>query len=232
LGRGASAVVMSDILEREKKQLRGSAGAARAAAAKAAPEAPAQLAERLLEAEVIPERAAVSGYWPMGSELDLRPLLKKLHERGNRLCLPVVVRSGARLMFRLWQPGDELEPAGFGTQVPAESQPDVIPNVLLVPLLAFDREGFRLGYGGGFYDRTLAHWREKRDILAIGVAFAGQEMSAVPRGKHDEPLDLIATEEEIIRPEPPARPAADETPPDDPPEGSPDDSPDGGNQAG
>ena len=204
---------MSDILEREKKQLRSSASAARAAAAKAVPDAPVQLADRLLAADVIPGRAAVSGYWPMGSELDLRPLLKKLHERGNRLCLPVVVRSGARLSFRLWQPGDELEPAGFGTQVPAESQPDVIPNVLLVPLLAFDREGYRLGYGGGFYDRTLAHWREKRDILAIGIAFAGQEMSAVPRGKHDQALDLIATEEEIIRPEPSGQPAQEETPP-------------------
>lgn len=192
---------MSDILEREKKQLRSSASAARAAAYKAVPDAPRQLAERLCDAEAIPKQAAVSGYWPMGSELDTRPLLQMLHERGHRLCLPVVVRSGARLVFRLWQPGDELEPAGFGTQVPAESQPDVIPNVLLVPLLAFDREGYRLGYGGGFYDRTLSHWREKRNILAIGLAFAGQEMSAVPRGKHDQPLDMIVTEDEVIAPE-------------------------------
>lgn len=205
---------MSEILEREKKQLRSSASAARAMAAKAEPEAPKQLADRLLAAEVIPQRAAVSGYWPMGSELDLRPLLKKLHERGQRLCLPVVVRPGAALVFRLWQPGDELEPAGYGTQVPHESQPDVIPNVLLVPLLAFDREGYRLGYGGGFYDRTLARWREKRELLAIGIAYAGQEMSAVPHGKHDQPLDLIATEEEIIRPEPP-RHAAEGVPPPD-----------------
>lgn len=210
---------MSDILEREKKQLRSSASAARAAASKSAPDAPLQLAQRLLAAEAIPERAAVSGYWPMGSELDVRPLLKMLHERGNRLCLPVVVRSGARLVFRLWQPGDELEPAGYGTQVPAESQPDVIPNVLLVPLLAFDREGYRLGYGGGFYDRTLVHWREKRNILAIGIAFAGQEMSAVPRGKHDQALDLIVTEEEVIRPEPSPPPAEQDTPPENSPGG-------------
>lgn len=215
---------MSEILEREKKQLRSSASAARAAAYKAVPEAPRQLAERLLAAEVIPERAAVSAYWPMGSELDTRPLLQMLHDSGHRLCLPVVVRSGARLVFRLWQPGDELEPAGFGTQVPAESQPDVIPNVLLVPMLAFDREGYRLGYGGGFYDRTLAHWREKRAVLAIGIAYAGQEMSAVPRGKHDQQLDMIVTEDEIIRPERRDAPAeGDDTPP---PEGG------GGTRAG
>lgn len=192
---------MSEILEREKKQLRSSASAARAAAAKSTPDAARQLAERALSAGILPEQAAVSGYWPMGSELDVRPLMLKLHERGQRLCLPVVVRAGARLVFRLWQPGDELEPAGFGTQVPPESQPDVIPNVLLVPLLAFDREGYRLGYGGGFYDRTLAHWREKRSILAVGVAYAGQEMPAVPRGKYDQALDLIVTEEEIITPQ-------------------------------
>ncbi len=191
---------MSEILEREKKQLRGSASAARAAAAKATPAAGRQLAERVLAAGTIPEQGAISGYWPMGSELDIRPLLLNLHERGQRLCLPVVVRAGAKLAFRLWQPGDELEPAGYGTQVPNEHQPDVIPNILLVPLLAFDREGYRLGYGGGFYDRTLLHWREKRSILAIGIAYAGQEMPAVPRGKHDQPLDLIATEEEIITP--------------------------------
>ncbi|MEX0922763.1 MAG: 5-formyltetrahydrofolate cyclo-ligase [Rhodovibrionaceae bacterium] len=193
---------MSEILEREKKQLRSSASAARATAAGATPGAAQQLAEQVLSAAVIPEQVAVSGYWPMGSELDVRPLLQRLHERGQRLCLPVVVRAGARLMFRLWQPGDELVPAGFGTQVPPDSQPDVIPNVLLVPLLAFDRQGYRLGYGGGFYDRTLAHWREKRKILAIGVAYAGQEMPAVPRGAHDQALDLIVTEEEIVTPQP------------------------------
>lgn len=204
---------MSEILEREKKQLRSSASAARAAAAKASPAAAQQLAERAISAAVIPEQGTVSGYWPMGSELDVRPLLLRLHERGQRLCLPVVVRAGARLVFRLWQPGDELEPAGFGTQVPAESQPDVIPNVLLVPLLAFDRQGYRLGYGGGFYDRTLVHWREKRNVLAIGIAYAGQEMPAVPRGTHDQALDLIVTEEEIVTPQP-------------------DESPDGGARAG
>jgi 5-formyltetrahydrofolate cyclo-ligase len=155
---------------------------------------------KFLETVSPPEGAAVSGFWPMGSEIDLRPLLEVLSRRGHPIGLPLVVAKQTPLLFRAWKPGDILKPGGFNTEVPAEDKPEVVPDILLVPLLAFDREGYRLGYGGGFYDRTLEKLRASGPRLAIGVAFAAQEVEAVPRGDHDQPLDMLLTEEEVIYP--------------------------------
>lgn len=145
--------------------------------------------------------AVVAGYWPLGDEIDPRPLMAALAGLGCRLALPVVVARAAPLEFRAWAAGDALEAGPHGTAHPPEAAPRLHPDVLLVPLLGFDRGGWRLGYGGGYYDRTLESLRENAQVKAIGLAFAAQEMAAVPRDGHDQPLDVIVTERELIEPE-------------------------------
>jgi 5-formyltetrahydrofolate cyclo-ligase len=135
----------------------------------------------------------------MASEIDPRPLMQALDERGHGLALPVVAGAGQPLVFRAWTPGDPLRPAAFNTREPGPDKAEVTPRVLLVPLLAFDRAGYRLGYGGGFYDRTLAGLRAAGAALAVGLAFAGQEVESVPRDPNDSRLDWIVTEAEAIR---------------------------------
>jgi 5-formyltetrahydrofolate cyclo-ligase len=130
----------------------------------------------------------------MGEELDPRPLMRALHEAGHGVCLPVVVERAAPLVFRAWTPETALLPNVFGTSAPPADAPRARPDVLLVPLLAFDRAGWRLGYGGGYYDRTLRELRSHGDALAVGFAYAAQEVEALPREPFDEPLDWIVTE--------------------------------------
>jgi 5-formyltetrahydrofolate cyclo-ligase len=141
-----------------------------------------------------PLGAIVSGFWPIGEEIDIRPLLHALHERGHPVVLPVTPRRGEALTFRGWQPGDALVPERFGTMRPIGDL--LIPDVLLIPLLAFDVAGGRLGYGGGFYDRTLAGLPGR---FRLGCAFAAQQVDAVPFGPYDMRLDAVATENGIIR---------------------------------
>ena len=140
-----------------------------------------------------PLGAVVSGFWPIGREIDIRPLLLALHERGHPIVLPVTPKRGNPLSFRLWRPGDVLERERFGTFRPTGDP--VAPNFLLVPLLAFDRRGHRLGYGAGFYDRTLATLPGR---YALGVAYAGQEVPEVPAGDTDVALDAMATDNGVI----------------------------------
>jgi len=135
--------------------------------------------------------AIVSFYWPMGDEADPRALAMRLAARGHVLALPVVAKQKSPLVFRRWREGDALVVHPFGMHEPAAAAPVVTPDVLLVPLLAFDARGHRLGYGGGFYDRTLASLQTK---LAIGVAYAGQEVDALAAMPHDHPLDMVVTE--------------------------------------
>ena len=180
----------------EKKALRALARARRAAAgAEAAARASAEACAALLARFSPAPAEAVSGYWPMGGELDLRPALHGFAATGARVLLPVVVARDAPLAFRRWLPGDALVPAGFGTSVPDPSLPEGTPDILLVPLLAFDARGFRLGHGGGYYDRTIAALRGSgRPVRAVGVAFACQEMERVPVEDFDQRLDAVATE--------------------------------------
>ena len=149
---------------------------------------------------VLGERSfrTVSGYWPMRSELDIRPLLELLAEAGRDVALPAVLGPGQPLEFRRWRPGEALVAGRFGTAHPAPEAKRLEPDVLLVPLLAFDAAHHRLGYGAGFYDRTLAALRRHKPVLAIGVAYAAQRVEAVPRDAWDEPLDLVLTEEGIL----------------------------------
>lgn len=136
----------------------------------------------------------VSGFWPIKDEIDIVPLMTGLHADGCTVALPVVQGRGQRLLFRVWRPGDVLEAGGFGTVQPSSRCEVVEPDALLVPLLACDREGWRLGYGGGFYDRTIEELRRKRPVTAIGVGFEGQLVPEVPHGPDDQRLDWLLTD--------------------------------------
>jgi 5-formyltetrahydrofolate cyclo-ligase len=157
------------------------------------------LIDRLLGAGVVPDGVAVSGFWPIGSEIDVRPLLLALAARGHVIGLPVVAGRDQPLVFRSWREGDAMGEGPHGIREPLESAAEVTPGVLLVPLLAFDRAGYRLGYGGGYYDRSLGELRGGGRAIAIGVAWAAQEVPAVPHDRHDQPLDWMLTEREIFQ---------------------------------
>ncbi|MGI9484174.1 MAG: 5-formyltetrahydrofolate cyclo-ligase [Hyphomicrobiales bacterium] len=139
----------------------------------------------------------VSGFFPYQSEIDSRPLLGALADAGWTTALPVVVKEGTPLEFRTWRPGEPTVPGAWDIPVPEESVETVEPDVMFVPLLAFDDAGYRLGYGGGFYDRTIARLRGWKGVTAIGVAYSGQWCKAVPHDAHDEPLDVMMTEEGV-----------------------------------
>ncbi len=186
-------------LAEEKAALRKEARRRRAAAAQVAGKAGEAFLEWLFAGPAIPVAAAVSAYWPMGSELDVTPAMAALHGAGHPVGLPVMIGPARPLIFRLWQPGQVLQAADFGTSEPSAEAEEMIPSVLIVPLLAFDRQGYRLGYGGGFYDRTLALLRGRGPVLAVGAAFAAQEVAQVPREATDLPLDWIVTESEAFR---------------------------------
>ena len=147
----------------------------------------------------VPDGTTVALYWPIGTEVDPRPLAETLHRSGRLLVLPAVIAPRTPLSFRPWTPGDALEDGPLGTRQPAGIE-TWRPDTVLVPLLGFDRSGNRLGYGGGFYDRTLRALRADGPIRAVGAAFAVQELSAVPVGEHDQPLDAVITEREWIVP--------------------------------
>lgn len=140
----------------------------------------------------------VSAFHPYRSEIDTRPLLGRLAGEGWTTALPVVIAAGSPLMFRRWLPGEPLGKDAMGIEIPLPNAPQVEPDVLIVPLLAFDSEGYRLGYGGGFYDRTLAILRAKKRIVAIGVAYASQQVPSVPHEPYDQKLDFVMTERGII----------------------------------
>jgi len=188
---------MNDILE-SKRRLRARAVSNRAEAAAASPGAGRRLADVFLGAVRPASGAVASGFFSIGSEIDSMPLLARLRAAGHDIALPVVVRKAAPLAFRRWLPGDAMETGPFGIQEPTAAAPVLRPDLLLVPLLAFDRSGHRLGYGGGFYDRTLRALRADGAVLAVGIAYAGQEVDAVPVAEYDQPLNWIVTEREAI----------------------------------
>lgn len=138
----------------------------------------------------------VAGYWPIRDEIDCRPLLEQLLTAGRAVALPGFTTAGG-LSFRRWSDGEALHPAGFGTLAPPVTAPVVQPTVMLIPLLGFDSEGTRLGYGKGHYDRAIAGM-PKRPLL-VGYGFAAQELDGIPREAHDVPLDIMITETGLRR---------------------------------
>ena len=143
--------------------------------------------------------AAVSAYWPIGDELDARPLLRELAERGAICALPAVAGRGRALVFRRWRPGDALVETGMGLSEPPATQAPVTPDIVVAPLLAVDPAGRRLGYGGGYYDRTIAALGRRGQVLAIGIGYDVQIRPSVPAGEGDRPVDWVVTEKRVLR---------------------------------
>lgn len=189
-----------------KQALREYALARRLSARRAAgPGAGVRVANHYLAAVPTPAGAVVSGYCAIRDEIDAMPLLAQLAGTGFVCCLPAVVGKKKALKFRVWTPGAALSRGPFRIPEPVESAVPAEPTHLLVPLLAYDRDGYRLGYGGGYYDRSLRALRRLRPVVAIGMAYTGQLVPDLPRAPHDEPLDWIVTERGAM---PIPRPAA------------------------
>lgn len=190
---------MSDITtSRSKAELRTAALAERDALSDEQRAAAAQaLALSGLPFEITPG-SIVSGYSPIRSEIDPVPLMRALATQGARLALPAVMARGKSLAFRAWSPNDRLMLGPLGILEPSPAAAELIPDIMLVPLAAFDRLGHRIGYGAGHYDYTLAHLRKVKAIAAIGLAFAAQEIEAVPALSHDVALDYVLTETQIF----------------------------------
>ena len=145
--------------------------------------------------------AVVGGYLPAGSEIDPGPVLRVLQARGAVLAMPVCLMPAAPMVFRAYCEGDALFLDVMGMAAPTEAAAPLVPDVLILPLLAFDRQGGRLGQGGGFYDRTLQSLRQAGQVIAIGLAHAKQEVDRVPMGNFDQYLDAILTEIGYIVPQ-------------------------------
>ncbi|HEY7552349.1 MAG TPA: 5-formyltetrahydrofolate cyclo-ligase [Hyphomicrobiaceae bacterium] len=146
-----------------------------------------------------PAGAVVSGFASLPDEFRIWPLLRRLHREGFRLALPVMQGKLKPLLFRAWAPGDAMDKAVWGIPEPKADKAVLEPDALLVPLLAFDLEGRRLGYGGGFYDRTLAGLRARRSITAVGLGYDEQRVDAVPHLDYDQRLDWVLTPSGPIR---------------------------------
>ncbi len=182
----------------QKADLRREGLVLRTRLAAQSPQAAAAVARRVIDFLKPTSSMTIAGYVTIGSELDCAPVLQALVEAGATVVLPVTAGQGIRLLFRTWRPGDELERGPFGTSHPLPGAPVAEPDTLLVPLLAFDGVGQRLGYGAGYYDRTLAALRLARPIRAIGLAYDGQEIATIPADPSDQPLDAIVTDSRTL----------------------------------
>jgi 5-formyltetrahydrofolate cyclo-ligase len=183
-----------------KSELRAAALARR----DALPVADRRAAAQAIAAQAFPvpfgDGTIVAGYSPIRSECDPVPLMRRLAAKGAELALPVVDETGKPLSFAEWHFGAQLVAGPHGILQPRPEVAGVHPDIVLVPLVAFDRRGHRLGYGAGYFDRTLAGLRRAAPVIAVGIAFAVQEVDAIPADEHDEPLDLVLTERGVIDP--------------------------------
>ena len=183
-----------------KVALRRLAKARRAEAHRHCAEAAAKaIAEKVAALAVLAKPTVVAGYAAIRDELDVWPLLHRLHALGHMCALPVVEDRSMPLTFRRWQPGDVLIADDHAIPTPRDTAQLLRPRVALVPLVAFDRRGCRLGYGAGYYDRTLAALRSVDTVAAVGIGFAAQEVDRVPAAPTDQALDWIVTESEVIQ---------------------------------
>jgi 5-formyltetrahydrofolate cyclo-ligase len=186
------------VTQSAKAVLRAEALARRDALPAAERQAAAEaIAARGLPVEVTPA-TIVSGFMPMKTEINPLPLLHKLSDAGAQLALPAIAGRGKPLIMRAWKFGDPLKAGQWGIREPVPEAPEVAPDILIVPLAAFDRACHRIGYGAGYYDMTINALRATKKVIAIGIAFAAQEIPKVPATEHDAPLDLVLTEREVI----------------------------------
>ena len=164
-------------------------------------------AERQAAAQAIADRpfpvsfapgTIISGFSALKSEINPVPLMRRLAEAGAQLALPIVVGRGKSLIFRAWSFGDPFRAGVWGIREPLPEAPEVDPDILLVPMLAFDRAGQRIGYGAGYYDMSIARLRAVKRVVAVGIAFAAQEIPHVPATPRDARLDLVVTEHEVV----------------------------------
>jgi 5-formyltetrahydrofolate cyclo-ligase len=158
-----------------------------------APDA-AERAAAWLSPQTLPPFTVVAGYHALGAELSPWPVLRKLEVAGARIALPVAPEPHAPLVFRAFAPDQPLSPDAARIPSPTEEAETLTPDLVIAPLIAFDRHGYRLGQGGGYYDRTLAALRAAGRLFVVGLAYAGQEVDQIPRDAHDQPLDAILTE--------------------------------------
>ena len=142
--------------------------------------------------------AAIAAYMPIRTEVSPLPAMTKAHGRGQRVCVPVVIEAGAPLEFHEWTPQAEMVEGAFGAMIPKDAV-ILLPDIIIAPLVAFDMSGYRLGYGGGFYDRSLEQLSEIKKVQVVGFAYSAQELMMVPREETDYPLDAIITERGILR---------------------------------
>ena len=160
-------------------------------------------ADRLMEHFIaefdIRSDLSAAAYWPFRDEIDVRPLLKAMDGMGCNCLLPVMMARKEPLQFHQWKPGDALEASRFGVLEPSKFHPSATPDVVILPLLSFDQCGRRLGYGGGYYDRTLRALRRKGEVLAVGAAYQGQEVDKILVNSHDQKLDAIVTDRSVFR---------------------------------
>jgi len=181
-----------------KAHLRAAALAARDALGdKKRETAAAKIAKRGLPIEIA-AGTVVSGYSPIRNEIDPAPLMLRLALAGARLALPVVNARGKSLIFRAWSPNDRLVLGSLGIPEPSPAAAELIPNIMLVPLAAFDRVGHRIGYGAGHYDHTFAYLRRSHHVTGIGLAFSVQETPVIPALSHDVALDFVLTEKDVF----------------------------------
>lgn len=178
--------------EAAKAELRRRMRRLRAALTRDNPEAALQLADRL--PSHLLSVAVAGGYSPLGGEIDPRPVMRRLAGAGARLALPVVREVGVGFDFHAWREGDPLSPDAIGVPSPLATSERLDPDLILAPVLAFDRQGGRLGQGGGYFDRVISILRSRGPLVVVGLAFAGQEVPEIPSDTHDQPLDAILTE--------------------------------------
>ena len=192
------ALTMSDEIQVRKERICRDALARRDAMLPEIGQAAAEaIAAREFPLAIVPG-AIVSGFMPLKSEINPLPLMQKLAGQGAQLALPAIAGRGKPLILRAWQAGAPLDRGQWGIREPTADAVEVEPDILLVPLLAFDRAGHRIGYGAGYYDLTIARLRARKAVMAVGLAFAIQEVAAIPATPRDARLDLVLTEREMI----------------------------------
>ena len=191
---------MIDELSNAKQNLRKTNAQIRKNAQIKHPNAPQICAEKADDVAALFAPKIIAAYWPIRTELDPIPLLKSLMAKGMVACLPVTPQEGQPLSFHQWDGQAELEEGPYGTKQPSPSLPQIDPDLILAPLLAFDADCWRLGYGGGFYDRTLAALEAKgHKAHVIGIAYDEQQVEQVPKGLYDRALSAILTPSRFIK---------------------------------